>query len=134
MLNTDAHNPSILVPSKMTKDEFIRNNRGINDGCDLPPLLLHGLYDNILQHPLRLRNHNNHCKNNNDYGPLFTDPVMTGWVLCGGEKGLFYRPRYCRLSNHVLYSFTTQCDLDPISILPLENIQVTSNICEHIIV
>jgi Sec7-like guanine-nucleotide exchange factor len=32
MLNTDLHNPSVARKEKMTLDEFIRNNRGINDG------------------------------------------------------------------------------------------------------
>ena len=35
MLNTDAHNPQVKV--KMTKEGFIKNNRGIDDGADLPP-------------------------------------------------------------------------------------------------
>ena len=34
MLNTDAHNPQ--VKNKMTKEGFLRNNRGIDDGQDLP--------------------------------------------------------------------------------------------------
>ena len=34
MLNTDAHNP--MVKNKMTKEGFHKNNRGINDGADLP--------------------------------------------------------------------------------------------------
>jgi Sec7-like guanine-nucleotide exchange factor len=29
MLNTDAHNPAILPEKKMTKEQFIRNNRGM---------------------------------------------------------------------------------------------------------
>ena len=33
MLNTDAHNPG--VKNKMTRDGFLRNNRGIDDGQDL---------------------------------------------------------------------------------------------------
>ena len=35
MLNTDLHNPQIPVAKKMTKEQFIRNNRGINDGKEL---------------------------------------------------------------------------------------------------
>jgi len=38
MLNTDLHNPS--VKNKMTKQEFIKNNRGIDQGKDLPKTLL----------------------------------------------------------------------------------------------
>jgi Sec7-like guanine-nucleotide exchange factor len=47
MLNTDLHNPQIPVNKKMTKDEFIRNNRGINDGQDIPREYLSSLYDEI---------------------------------------------------------------------------------------
>lgn len=34
MLNTDAHNP--CIKQKMTKEQFILNNRGINNGEDFP--------------------------------------------------------------------------------------------------
>jgi Sec7-like guanine-nucleotide exchange factor len=34
MLNTDLHNPN--VKHRMTKAAFLRNNRGINNGADLP--------------------------------------------------------------------------------------------------
>ncbi|XP_074381899.1 ARF guanine-nucleotide exchange factor GNL2-like [Apium graveolens] len=45
MLNTDQHNPQ--VKKKMTEDEFIRNNRSINDGKDLPREYLSGLFHSI---------------------------------------------------------------------------------------
>ena len=47
MLNTDLHNPQIPVAKKMTKEQFIRNNRGINDGKDLPMEYLDNLYNEI---------------------------------------------------------------------------------------
>jgi hypothetical protein len=47
MLNTDLHNPQIPVNKKMTKDQFVKNNRGINDGNDLPREYLENLYDEI---------------------------------------------------------------------------------------
>jgi hypothetical protein len=49
MLNTDAHNPSIK--RKMAEEEFIRNNRGIDSGADLPPHFLASIYRNIVQVP-----------------------------------------------------------------------------------
>ena len=52
MLNTDAHNPQ--VQKKMTKDEFIRNLRGINDGKDLPAAYLSSLFDSITSHEIRM--------------------------------------------------------------------------------
>ncbi|KAM7275985.1 hypothetical protein ACFE04_017851 [Oxalis oulophora] len=45
MLNTDLHNPQ--VKKKMTEDEFIRNNRQINDGKDLPREYLSELFNSI---------------------------------------------------------------------------------------
>ncbi|KAL6984825.1 Nucleolar GTP-binding protein 2 [Sarracenia purpurea var. burkii] len=45
MLNTDQHNPQ--VKKKMTEEEFIRNNRGINDGKDLPREYLSELFHSI---------------------------------------------------------------------------------------
>lgn len=47
MLNTDLHNPTIRSDLRMTKDQFIKNNRGINSGDDLPAEFLNDLYDNI---------------------------------------------------------------------------------------
>lgn len=45
MLHTDAHNDTIK--NKMSKEEFVKNNRGINDGGDLDPAYLGSLYDRI---------------------------------------------------------------------------------------
>ncbi|KAJ1916322.1 guanine nucleotide exchange protein for ADP-robosylation factor [Mycoemilia scoparia] len=45
MLNTDLH--SAQVKRRMTKDQFIANNRGINDNSDLPEQMLVAIYDEI---------------------------------------------------------------------------------------
>ncbi|XP_060963527.1 ARF guanine-nucleotide exchange factor GNL2 [Cannabis sativa] len=45
MLNTDQHNPQ--VKKKMTEEEFIRNNRAINGGKDLPKEYLSELFNSI---------------------------------------------------------------------------------------
>ncbi|KAL2462256.1 ARF guanine-nucleotide exchange factor GNL2 [Abeliophyllum distichum] len=45
MLNTDLHNPQ--VKKKMTEEEFIRNNREINGGNDLPREYLSELFHSI---------------------------------------------------------------------------------------
>jgi hypothetical protein len=47
MLNTDLHNPNLPPSKKMTKEQFVRNNRGINDGADLPLSYLEELYGEI---------------------------------------------------------------------------------------
>ncbi|KAG6550387.1 hypothetical protein Mapa_008350 [Marchantia paleacea] len=53
MLNTDAHSP--MVKSKMSKPEFIRNNRGIDDGKDLPEDFMNGLYDRIVSNEIKMK-------------------------------------------------------------------------------
>ena len=48
MLNTDLHNPQIAPERKMTREQFVRNNRGIGvGGTDLPETLLSELYAKI---------------------------------------------------------------------------------------
>mmetsp|Transcript_26007 Transcript_26007/g.47138 ORF Transcript_26007/g.47138 Transcript_26007/m.47138 type:complete len:2256 (-) Transcript_26007:305-7072(-) len=55
MLNTDLHNPSIKEDRRMTKEGFVRNNRGICDGQDLPAEILTGIFDRIQQEPISLK-------------------------------------------------------------------------------
>ncbi|OEL17658.1 Brefeldin A-inhibited guanine nucleotide-exchange protein 1 [Dichanthelium oligosanthes] len=52
MLNTDAHNT--MVKDKMSKTDFIRNNRGIDDGKDLPEAYLGTLYDQIVKNEIKM--------------------------------------------------------------------------------
>uniref|UniRef100_A0A0D9VFE3 SEC7 domain-containing protein n=1 Tax=Leersia perrieri TaxID=77586 RepID=A0A0D9VFE3_9ORYZ len=51
MLNTDQHN--VRVKKKMTEEDFIRNNRRINGGNDLPREFLSELYYSICRNEIR---------------------------------------------------------------------------------
>ncbi|KAH9302370.1 hypothetical protein KI387_013953, partial [Taxus chinensis] len=53
LLNTDAHNPT--VKNKMSKADFIRNNRGIDDGKDLAEVYLGSLYDRIVKSEIKMK-------------------------------------------------------------------------------
>lgn len=53
MLNTDAFNPQ--VKQRMTKADFIKNNRGINDGQDLPEEYLSTIFDDITSNEIRMK-------------------------------------------------------------------------------
>jgi brefeldin A-inhibited guanine nucleotide-exchange protein len=53
MLNTDAHNPQ--VKKRMTKADFVKNNRGINDNADLPEDFLSDIFDNIVHNEIRMK-------------------------------------------------------------------------------
>ncbi|CAG9460670.1 unnamed protein product [Pedinophyceae sp. YPF-701] len=53
MLNTDAHNK--MVRHKMTRQAFINNNRGINDGQDLDEGFLNEIYDRITTNEIKMK-------------------------------------------------------------------------------
>jgi hypothetical protein len=53
MLNTDQHNPT--VKRRMTVDDFVRNNRGIDDERDLPREFLEELYTRIKTRQIMMR-------------------------------------------------------------------------------
>ncbi|TPX07965.1 uncharacterized protein E0L32_010296 [Thyridium curvatum] len=53
LLNTDLH--SSKVARRMTKEDFIKNNRGINDSADLPDEYLLSIYDEIAGNEIVLK-------------------------------------------------------------------------------
>lgn len=53
MLTTDLH--STQVKKKMTKEEFVRNNRGINDSEDLPQEYLSKIYEEIASSEIKMK-------------------------------------------------------------------------------
>lgn len=53
MLNTDQHSPQVKV--RMTPDNFIMNNAGIDDGKDLPREFLEGIYHEIQSNEIKLQ-------------------------------------------------------------------------------
>ncbi|KXL43876.1 hypothetical protein M433DRAFT_155419 [Acidomyces richmondensis BFW] len=52
MLNTDQH--SLQVKVRMTPEDFIKNNKGINDNADLPDEYLRGIYEEIQRNEIVL--------------------------------------------------------------------------------
>ena len=55
MLNTDLHNPNMDDKKRMTCEQFVRNNRGINDGEDLPIHFLTSLYEEIKNNEIQVK-------------------------------------------------------------------------------
>ncbi|KAJ2653172.1 guanine nucleotide exchange protein for ADP-robosylation factor [Coemansia sp. RSA 1250] len=54
LLNTDQHSPQ--VRHRMTRTDFVSNNRGINDGNDLPLEMLHEVFDQVANEEIKLKN------------------------------------------------------------------------------
>lgn len=59
MLNTDQHNNQ--VKSRMTIEDFVKNNSGIDDGKDLPRQLLVDIYNDIANNEIVLESEQHHA-------------------------------------------------------------------------
>lgn len=53
MLNTDLHSPH--VKRRMTLDDFIKNNRGIDDGADISRQVLESVFDEIQSNEIKMK-------------------------------------------------------------------------------
>jgi len=53
LLNTDLHTPNIKPEKRMKLEDFVRNLRAIDDGHDLDPELLTGIYERIRSQEFR---------------------------------------------------------------------------------
>ncbi|KAG9400237.1 Cytohesin-1 [Aphanomyces cochlioides] len=119
MLNTDLHNPSMNNRKRMTKEEFVRNNRGIDkDKTDIAPSILHAIFDNIKKQPLVT------VRDRDDNGNLFANPDMSGWLKNYRRSGIKTPRRWFMLSNHCLYFFENEQGIDPLGFYSLENVKV----------
>jgi brefeldin A-inhibited guanine nucleotide-exchange protein len=54
MLQTNLHNPAIRDDKRMTKDQFIKQNKGISSDGELPESMLCDIYDRIQANPISL--------------------------------------------------------------------------------
>ncbi|KAJ8964687.1 hypothetical protein NQ317_016720 [Molorchus minor] len=54
MLTTDLHSPQ--VKNKMTKEQYIKLNRGATDSKDVPEEYLSQIYDEIAGHEIKMKN------------------------------------------------------------------------------
>lgn len=54
MLQTNLHNPAIKEDKRMTKEQFIRQNKGISSDGEIPDDILIEIYDRIAAEPIRI--------------------------------------------------------------------------------
>lgn len=117
MLNTSLHNPN--VKDKMTIDGFIKMNRGINNGGDLPRDFLVPLYESIRTEPFKMPE-----DDGNDLMHTFFNPDREGWLWKQGGRYKSWKRRWFILSDKCLYYFEFTTDKEPRGIIPLENVDV----------
>ncbi|KAI8082976.1 uncharacterized protein BX664DRAFT_284806 [Halteromyces radiatus] len=80
MLNTDAHSPR--VKHRMTLQDFIKNNRGIDDGADIAPEILEGIFNEIQSNEIKMKDEVEAASND----ALFTS--IAGGVAGSGPLGI----------------------------------------------
>ena len=74
MLNTALHNPNSKM--KITSEQFIRMNKGINSGKDLAEDMLDAIFRNIKEEPFKIPD-----ENYDDLMYTFFCPEREGWLL-----------------------------------------------------
>ena len=90
MLNVDQHSKKMKGP-RMTPEDFIKNNRGINDNADLPEDYLRGIYDEIAHNEIVLNTEQEAAA---DKGLISQQPAgglglaSIGQALTGGARDL----------------------------------------------
>ena len=117
MLNTMLHNPA--VKDKPTLEFWIKQNRGINAGQDLPVELLTTLYQAIKQEPFKMPE-----DDGNDLMHTFFNPDREGWLWKQGGRYKSWKRRWFILNDKCLYYFEYTTDKEPRGIIPLENVSV----------
>ncbi|XP_065193807.1 cytohesin-1-like [Sycon ciliatum] len=118
MLNTSLHN--VNVKTKMTIEGFISQNRGINDGDDLPEELLRAFYEDIKKDEFKIPED----EGGSDLTHTFFNPDREGWLTKEGGKRKTWRRRWFILTENCLFYFKLPSDKEPRGIIPLENLGV----------
>jgi len=117
MLNTALHNPN--VKKKITSEQFVAQNRGINSGKDLPRDILELIFKNIKEEPFKIPD-----ETYDDLMYTFFSPEKEGWLLKQGGSWKNWKRRWFLLSDRCLYYFQHTAENVPKGIIPLENVKV----------
>ncbi|KAG9459297.1 hypothetical protein H6P81_003805 [Aristolochia fimbriata] len=134
MLNTDQHNPK--VKKKMTEEEFIRNNRSINGGNDLPREYLSALFYSISNNAITLFAHKGAAMEMNPN--LWVDLInrtncVEPFFLCSWEP-LICREMFVAISGPsvaALSAIFEQTDVDEILHECIEGFMSVAQIASH---
>uniref|UniRef100_A0A183C0R6 SEC7 domain-containing protein n=1 Tax=Globodera pallida TaxID=36090 RepID=A0A183C0R6_GLOPA len=112
MLTTDLHNPQ--VKRKMTKEEYIRMNRGINDQSDLPDDFLSQIYDDIATNEIKTKPGN------------LKRPKLNSSTATIRQRKMFQNLELESISEvaHTLMEAATYCNLEFTSASNFEQVQL----------
>jgi len=117
MLNTALHNKNVKV--KITVEQFIAQNKGIDSGKDLQKGMLEAIYRNIHEQPFKIPD-----ETYDDLMFTFFNPDREGWLMKQGGSWKSWKRRWFVLSDRCLYYFQHTAETSPKGIIPLENVRV----------
>ncbi|XP_008233654.1 PREDICTED: ARF guanine-nucleotide exchange factor GNOM-like [Prunus mume] len=112
MLNTDRHNAQ--VKKKMTEEDFIRNNRHINGGDDLPREFLSELYHSICKNEIRTTP---------EQGASFPEMTPSRWI------DLIHKSK--KNAPFIVSNFRPHLDQDMFAIMSGPTIAAISVVFDH---
>ncbi|KAF2713166.1 hypothetical protein K504DRAFT_371527 [Pleomassaria siparia CBS 279.74] len=87
MLNVDQHSKK-MKGARMTPEDFIKNNRGINDNADLPDDYIRAIYNEIAQNEIVLNTEQEAVANLGTTQPTGGLVAGIGQALTGGGRDL----------------------------------------------
>ena len=93
MLNTALHNPNAKI--KISAEQFVKQNRGINSGRDLPNDMLEAIYRNIKEEPFKIPD-----ETYDDLMYTFFSPEREGWLM---KQVLKLLPKVFKLQEITLF-------------------------------
>lgn len=121
LLNTDLHNHSVHADRRMTLEQFIKNNRGINQGADLDATLLTGIYVDIKENEI-IMNEGDMYETDE---VAFMVPTKTGHLLKRSHAVLpQWKRHWFVLNDGCMYYFLRAGDPKPRCIIPLDNTRI----------
>ena len=107
MLNTDLHNQSITPDKKMTLEQFVRNNRGINQGKDISKEVLEKIYISVRDDEIRM----DEADMYESEVVAFMAPTKSGWLSKKSESILgHWKRHWFVLNDGCLYYFINPSD------------------------
>ena len=98
MLNTALHNKNVKV--KITEDQFLAQNKGIDAGKDLPKDMLLAIYTSIKEEPFKIPD-----ETYDDLMFTFFSPDKEGWLVKQGGSWKNWKRRWFVLNDGCLYYF-----------------------------
>ena len=118
MLNTALHNKNVKI--KITEEQFVAQNKGIDSGKDLPVDMLEAIYRNIKEQPFKIPD-----ENYDDLMFTFFSPDREGWLVKQGGSWKSWKRRWFVLSDRCLYYFQHTAENVPKGKMRYHQFQVT---------